>query len=101
MEYIHGGKKYIRVQANMFDKCQLSNGKRYKDGDFVWVEVSPIVWLIDDDAKKLVSKKGLLAGIRYLANDVRYDGDFSMTEMKVYLDNYMSNDMFQSIKNKK
>ena len=42
------GKKYVRVKANSYKantyydgKFILSNGERYKDGDYVWVEVQP------------------------------------------------------------
>ena len=65
-EYEYNGKKYIRVKANCSGykygkKFKLSNGKYYQDGNYVWVEVSPVVWLIDDRTKTLVSKRGLLA----------------------------------------
>lgn len=44
-EYEYQGKKYIRIRANSdFDgnKFKLSNGVEYRDGDYVWVEVSPV-----------------------------------------------------------
>ena len=71
-EYEYQGKKYIRIKANSEfgdSKFMLSNGVRYKSGDYVWVEVSPVKWLIDDKAGILISKKGLVSGIRFL--DVR------------------------------
>ena len=95
-EYEYNGKKYIRVKANSYYySLRLSNGEFYKDGDYVWVEVSPVKWLIDDRTKTLVSKRGLLAGIRFHTKDKIYDGDFSTTEMKEYLDKYMLHDLFQ------
>ena len=68
----------------------LSNGVQYRDGDYVWVEVSPVKWLIDDKTGILISKKGLVSGIRFLNKSTNYKGDFSKTEMKEYLDRYMS-----------
>ena len=98
-EYEYSGKKYIRVKVNSnYDggRFKLSNGEQYKDGDYVWVEVSPVKWLIDDKTKTLVSKIGLLAGIRFHTNKKNYNGDFSTTDMKEYLDKYMSKDLFQT-----
>jgi|GEM_PF-6794952 len=37
-----------------------------KKGDYVWVEVSTVIWLIDDETELLTSKKGLASGIRFL-----------------------------------
>ncbi len=97
-EYEYQGKKYIRIKANSkfgSNKFMLSNGVRYKNGDYVWVEVSPVKWLIDDKTGILISKKGLVSGIRFLDN--RYKGDFDKTEMKEYLDKYMLRDLTQTI----
>ena len=102
-EYEYQGKKYIRIKANSdFDgwKFKLSNGVKYRDGDYVWVEVSPVKWLIDDKTGILISKKGLVSGIRFLNKSTNYKGDFSKTEMKEYLDRYMSKELFQTTKTK-
>lgn len=97
-EYEYNGRKYIRVKAK-FDlgrsKFQLSNGEEYRNGDYVWVEVSPVRWLIDDKTKLLVPKIGLLSGIIFCTVQ-EYRGNFSTTDMKKYLDEYMSKDLFQN-----
>lgn len=98
-EYEYQGKKYIRIRANSDfgrDKFKLSNGIEYRDGDYVWVEVSPVKWLIDDSTGILVSKIGLVSGIRFLDRNHNYKGDFSRTEMKEYLDRYMIRDLTQT-----
>ena len=114
-EYEYNNKKYIRVKANTsaknmesfynyyklqppkdYEKFQLSNGEYYIDGDYVWVEVSPVVWLIDEKTQTLVSKRGLLSGIRFHAKEPYYNEDFSITELKQYLDKYMLHDLTQS-----
>ena len=103
-EYEFNRKKYIRIKSKSYygdneDSCfELSNQKGYKEDEYVWVEVSPVVWLIDDKTKTLVSKRGLLAGIRFHTDDNSYKGDFSKTEMKEYLDKYMFHDLFQGVK---
>ncbi len=100
-EYEYHGKKYIRIKANSYfcgNKFKLSNGVEYRNGDYIWVEVSPVKWLIDDRTGLLISKKGLVSGIRFLDEKLVYDGDFSKTEMKEYLDKYMLPDLTQSVK---
>ena len=99
-EYEYQGKAYIRIKANFYCagyKFMLSNGVEYKNGDYVWVEVSPVKWLIDDENNQLISKKGLVSGIRFLDKRTNYKGDFDRTEMKEYLDKYMVKDLFQSV----
>lgn len=98
-EYDYNGKKYIRIRANSdygSSSFKLSNGESYRNGDYVWVEVSPVKWLIDDKTQTLVSKRGLLAGIRFHTDDKSYNGDFSTTDMKEYLDKHMLRDLTQT-----
>ena len=98
-EYEYQEKKYIRIRANSDfggNKFKLSNGAFYRDDDYVWVEVSPVKWLIDDRTGILVSKIGLISGIRFLGRNHNYKGDFSRTEMKEYLDRYMIHDLTQT-----
>lgn len=99
-EYDYDGKKYIRVRANSdygSNSFKLSNGESYRNGDYVWVEVSPVKWLIDDRTQTLVSKRGLLSGIRFHTDAKSYNGDFSTTDMKEYLDKYMLKDLTQTV----
>ena len=99
-EYEYQGKEYIRIKANSDfcgDKFMLSNGVEYRDGDYVWVEVSPVKWLIDDRTGILISKKGLVSGIRFHNKRTNYEGDFDRTEMKEYLNRYMFRDLTQTV----
>ena len=94
-EYEHEKNKYIRVEANsdFGDKeFTLSNGLSYKNGMYIWVEVKPVKWMIDIAEGIAVSQKALLAGIRFNPRDV-YIGEFSFTEIKEYLNRYMSNEI--------
>ena len=98
-EYDYNGKRYIRIRANSdygSNSFKLSNGESYRNGDYVWVEVSPVKWLIDDKTQTLVSKRGLLSGIRFHTKDRSYNGDFSTTDMKEYLDKHMLRDLTQT-----
>ena len=83
-EYEYRGKKYVRVKANpTLYGFQYSNGYKYDGYEYVWVEVSPVVWLIDDKTRTLISKRGLVSGI-------------SIKYVQEYLDKYMSKDLFQT-----
>ncbi len=99
-EYEYQEKKYIRVKANFSyttGRCKLSNGIEYKNNDYVWVEVSPVKWLIDDNTRILISKKGLVSGIEFLNKERSYKGNFSETEVKEYFDRYMLRDLTQTV----
>ena len=89
VEYEYYGKKYIhvRVSTGKTDEILLSNHVKYCDDDYVWIEVSPVRWLVDRKSRKLVSKLGLVAGVVF--NDEEYTGLFSKTKMKEYLDESM------------
>ncbi len=86
-EFEYKGKKYINIKARCYNEVTLSNNQKYKDGDTVWVEVSPVVWLYDEKTNVLISKKCLLSGIEY--ND--HDGNsWEYNDgIKWYLNRYM------------
>jgi len=90
-EYELDGKKYIRVLGPPYaDSICLSSGEQIEINKPYWVEVQPIEWLADESGT-LVSKKCLFAGIQYDKRD--YNGDFSKTFMKDYLNNYFAKEM--------
>ena len=87
------GKKYVRVKANShFPVCELSNGERYKNGDYVWVEVQPIKWLIDEKSDIALSERILFAGVQF-KHERNYKGDFDQTDIKQFLDNFFSKEI--------
>lgn len=94
-EYILDGRKYIRVFASPADSDSvLSNGRRLSDGDICWIEVLPIEWMVDKSGW-WVSHKAVFSGIKF-DDRASYNGDFSKTSMKRYLDNYFTPQMQQS-----
>ena len=97
-EYDYNGRKFVRVIANSDygknKQFSLSNLSSCKDGDAVWLEVSPVTWLIDERKGYLISKVGLISGLRFESKDIVYNGDFSNTEMKRFFNNYMMKEMF-------
>ncbi len=98
-EYEYNGKKYVRVRANSKDEIFiLSNGETYTRGDYVWVEVEPVKWLVDERSKLMITEEIIVSGIQF-KNTRDYKGDFSKTDMKEFMDKYLSKEMlnFQTI----
>lgn len=96
-EYEYGGKKYIRIKAQAYKDCfELSNGIKYLNDNHVWVEVTPVKWLVDNKNGLLISTRGLASGIRYAGNGAP-DLKYSTSEMKEYLDKYMLHDLTQNM----
>ena len=86
------GKKYIRVLGRSVSSYSLlSTGEKVKKGKPYWVQVQPIEWLVDESGI-MVAKKCLFAGIQ-LDTKKKYDGDFSKTFIKHYLDTYFAKEM--------
>ncbi len=86
IEYEFDDKKYVRIKANpCWDRLlKLSNGEEYKDGDYVWVEVSKIKWLIDKKNDIALSKDILVSGIQF-DNKEKYTGAFENSNIYKYL----------------
>lgn len=102
IEYEHNGKKYVRVKANScFDSYNftLSNGQRYHDGDYVWVEVMPIKWIVDKDNDIAVSKDLLFSGIQF-DEKKEYKGDFEDTTMYWFLNTYFIKEIIKTLNKK-
>ena len=93
------GKKYVRVEANLYSissEYPLSNGESYKNGDYVWVEVQPIKWLVDEKKDIALSEKILFAGIQF-DNSNRYcQNNFDRTDIKRFMDEFFSKDIMPS-----
>lgn len=96
--YDFNNKKYVRVNVNSsFNdfEIMLSDCEKYKNGEYVWIEVAPIKWLIDFKNKSLISKIGLLSGVPFDNRLIRRNIRFEDTDMYNYLDNYMIKDIFK------
>ena len=95
-EYEYQGRKFVKVQCNSCYKKDikigLSNGEIYKVGDYVWVEVLPVKWLVDEKSNIAMSEEILFAGIQFQHNEF-YDGNFENTDVKKYMDEYFSNEI--------
>ncbi len=100
-EYICNGTKYICVEYHGVEyrdttPCILSNHKFYYPGDVVRVKISPIVWYIDEEENRIISKYLLASGIRF-CSVLEYDGNFRTTEMYKFLNENFAQDIIPSI----
>ena len=98
-EYQYNGKRYVRVEANSDfggGEFQLSNGEKYRDGDNVWVEVSPVKWLVDERAKIMLTDKLIFSGVQFNHTRDYHTRDFDKTDIKTFMDRYLSRDLAQS-----
>lgn len=77
-EYLYGGKKYVKVPICSFGyDYNLSNGKTYKNGDYAWVEVEPIKWVIDEKKDMAIANNILFSGVPFdFVENYNYEGSY-------------------------
>ena len=98
-EYEYNGKRYVRVNANLYydgNYFTLSNGEKYKDGDSVWLEVSPVKWIVDEKSHMMITEKLIFAGVQFNKESNYHTEDFDKTDIKTFMDRYLSRDLEQS-----
>lgn len=98
-EYEYNGKRYVRVEANSYydgNNFTLSNGEQYRDGDNVWVEVEPVKWLVDERARMMITENLIFAGVQFNKERNYHTRDFDRTDIKTFMDRYLSRDLVQS-----
>ena len=98
-EYEYNGKRYVRVEANSYydgGDLTLSNGEQYRDGDNVWVEVQPVKWLVDEKEKVMLTDKLIFSGVQFNHTRDYHTRDFDKTDIKTFMDRYLSRDLVQS-----
>ena len=91
------GEKYIRYKVEQ--NTYIHRKYEITEGEYVWVRVLPVSWLIDNKTNLLISTFNLLSGVRF--NKGSYDGNFENTEMYDFLNNVMFRDIFQDYLPKK
>lgn len=95
-EFKFNNKKYVRIESLSYNKkVTLSNGKTYKQGDIVWVMVEPVRWFIDEKENLMITKELIISGVPF-NHERDYKGDFSTTDIKKFIDEYLSKELFQS-----
>ena len=95
-EYEYNGKKYIRfVGDSNCDGEILSDGRIIQEGTAYWIEVEPIKWMIDERTNIALSKKLIFSGVQFNFEE-SYNGNFSTTDIKKYMDTHFSKDIIPS-----
>ena len=87
-EYEQNGKRYVRIECYAFTEksFELLDGMSHKNGDAIWLEVEPVKFAVDEKTGIALAVDGLYSGIQMLDRGGKYDGDFSKTRQKKYLD---------------
>ena len=114
-EYEYKSKRYVRVQINTIyvqhytwdHGVILSNGEEYINGAYVWIEVLPLKWLIDEKSRRMITEKVILSGVIFtkLKDDdyyfnPKYDyytNKFHKTTIKRFMNKYLSKEIEQGV----
>ena len=91
-EFEYEGKKYVRVLTNFCSDTQkLSDAQKYNKNEYVWLESSPITWLVDEKQKLLICEESVLSGI-----GINKDVTFDNSHMSFILNHYFIHDIFRT-----
>ena len=96
--YEYEGKKYVKAQIRYMavvpePKLLLSNRCYYHSEDYVWLEVIPWTWLMDEKTKLLISKKAMIAGVSSTYTE-------NMVTVTDFMKNHLLPDLTQSCNKK-
>ena len=93
-EYTIDNRYFVRCKINSLNKSDvIFNNKSYGNSEYIWVEILPVQWLVDDETKTFICKYGLISNIKFSQNNY-YDGKFENTFIKKFMDEYMAKDLF-------
>ena len=97
-EYEYKGKRYVRVKAMnlVYPSVVLSNGEEYERSDYVWVEVLPVKWLVDEKAKIMITEKLIFAGVQFNNERNYHTEDFDKTDIYKFTNTHFLRDLLQS-----
>ena len=99
-EYEYEGKRYVRLSIRSVYKglsIMLSDNISRKAGSYVWFEVEPVKWIVDDDAKIMYTKEVISGGIQYDEERTTPVKCFEETNLYDFLNNYLEKDLTQDV----
>ena len=93
--YEYEGVLYSPITANDKFFINDASGKEREilNDQEVWLELTPVVWLVDEKNRRLISKKILIAGVKFDDFLDSYEGDFEQTALYKYLNEVMLEDL--------
>lgn len=100
IEYTDTLKKYVKIEANTKNKgIILPNGLELIDGNYYWVEVEPITWIVDKEKDLMVTEEIILSGIPY-DFEFSYSNSYKDTFINHFLNNILNKEIFRDIRKK-
>ena len=100
-EYAWGKERYVLVKANFccddYHSFWLTNDSGYKNGEYVWVRVEPVKWILDTKEHRMISEKILIAGLQY---SNQYCEIFENSDIYSYLNTIFSEELVQGLDEK-
>ena len=99
-EYVDPQTKYtyIRIKTQFCDSngMRLSDGVKYKDGEYVWLSVKPLWWYYDLKSGLLISRRIVLSGLPSLVHPDKFKIPFESTFIYVFLETHFKDDITQA-----
>lgn len=86
IEYEYKGNKYVKMPV------VFSKDTSIKPGDFMWVKVEPIVWLLDEQSDLLISKYALFSSVPMEVVD-EYNLSFTNSSLDRFLNEYFAKEI--------
>ncbi len=101
VEYQFLGKKYIRAIGHFYGaNITLTNDITVKRPDnLLWLEVTPIEWIISEKKDKIMSKNILVAGIPYFKNIKINNVKETFYSLNYFLNNIFAKEILQEPNN--
>ena len=62
----------------------------------MWLEVSPVKWIVDEKSHMMITEKLIFAGVQFNKESNYHTEDFDKTDIKTFMDRYLSRDLEQS-----
>lgn len=80
-----------------YEHLNLSDNGNYQNGQYIWLEISEVQWIVDIERKTLIAKEGLLAGIQFEKyNKALGPVDYNNSNVKHYLETYMKKELLRN-----
>ena len=96
--YEYKGNKYIRIKAKTYKgKSVRLLHKKFLDGEYVWIKIRSLDWLVDEENNRLICEYNLISGMPLVTSSYYYDGDFESTNLYRYLRDAMLPSILQSV----
>ena len=101
-EYDYMGNRYVRVpiiesvETAHGNPICFSNNEEYEFGDYVWMAVEPVVWLVDKKNHFMVTKKVMYAGVPFSLEKDNSTVNVDTAEARHFLNSYWGREISQN-----